>query len=576
MHVRPQDGLARHPPALLDRQRRLVEELGGAYREVVGARRRRRRSSTTARTLNATQIVLGATPPLALARADARLGDQPGDPRLGRRHRRPRDQPRDRRSRAPTEPARGRRRPRALPARGGCCSASCSPPLACRCSPAVLVRAARRTSGCRASCCSSCCSSSWSAAVGGALAGARGRRRRLPARQLVLHAAAPHVHDRRGREPPRARRVPRGRRHRQRLRRARRAARGRGRARSRRGRGARARSRASSLGRRRCSRACGARSGSTPRPSCTATATSWRLEQPSAEPRAGDARGCDATVELDDDHVLVAGRPARPADDDRPILERVRARARRRRSQLEELEAEASDAPAASPRRNELRTALLSAVSHDLRTPLAAIKASVTSLLQDDVEWTPDEHARVPRDDRRGDRPAQRARRQPARHEPAADRRARARIAQPSASTRSIPAALASLGAARREVDVDVPETLPRVARRPRPARAGARERRRRTPSAYSPARIASARRRRRGRRTASTCASSTAAPASRPPSASGCSCRSSGSATPAGDGVGLGLAVARASSRRWAATIEVEDTPGGGLTVVVRLRAAP
>jgi two-component system sensor histidine kinase KdpD len=37
---------------------------------------------------------------------------------------------------------------------------------------------------------------------------------------------------------------------------------------------------------------------------------------------------------------------------------------------------------------NELRTALLAAVSHDLRTPLASIKASVTSLLQRDVEWT--------------------------------------------------------------------------------------------------------------------------------------------------------------------------------------------
>ena len=35
---------------------------------------------------------------------------------------------------------------------------------------------------------------------------------------------------------------------------------------------------------------------------------------------------------------------------------------------------------------NELRTALLAAVSHDLRTPLASIKASVTSLLQRDVD----------------------------------------------------------------------------------------------------------------------------------------------------------------------------------------------
>jgi two-component system, OmpR family, sensor histidine kinase KdpD len=36
---------------------------------------------------------------------------------------------------------------------------------------------------------------------------------------------------------------------------------------------------------------------------------------------------------------------------------------------------------------DELKSALLAAVSHDLRTPLASIKASVTSLLDDSVEW---------------------------------------------------------------------------------------------------------------------------------------------------------------------------------------------
>jgi two-component system sensor histidine kinase KdpD len=36
---------------------------------------------------------------------------------------------------------------------------------------------------------------------------------------------------------------------------------------------------------------------------------------------------------------------------------------------------------------NELRTALLSAVSHDLRTPLASIKASATSLLSSEIQW---------------------------------------------------------------------------------------------------------------------------------------------------------------------------------------------
>ncbi len=45
---------------------------------------------------------------------------------------------------------------------------------------------------------------------------------------------------------------------------------------------------------------------------------------------------------------------------------------------------------AALDRANELRTALLSAVSHDLRTPLASIKASVSSLRAHDVTWSPE------------------------------------------------------------------------------------------------------------------------------------------------------------------------------------------
>lgn len=47
-------------------------------------------------------------------------------------------------------------------------------------------------------------------------------------------------------------------------------------------------------------------------------------------------------------------------------------------------EAARADALAGAER---LRTAILRAVSHDLRTPLASIKASVTSLRQDDIDW---------------------------------------------------------------------------------------------------------------------------------------------------------------------------------------------
>lgn len=50
------------------------------------------------------------------------------------------------------------------------------------------------------------------------------------------------------------------------------------------------------------------------------------------------------------------------------------------------LQKEVNDAVALA-HTNELRMALLQAVSHDLRTPLASIRAAATSLLSDDVEW---------------------------------------------------------------------------------------------------------------------------------------------------------------------------------------------
>ena len=42
---------------------------------------------------------------------------------------------------------------------------------------------------------------------------------------------------------------------------------------------------------------------------------------------------------------------------------------------------------------NRVRTALLTAVSHDLRTPLASVKAAITSLRQTDVQWSAEDEA---------------------------------------------------------------------------------------------------------------------------------------------------------------------------------------
>ena len=92
------------------------------------------------------------------------------------------------------------------------------------------------------------------------------------------------------------------------------------------------------------------------------------------------------TVDLDPEHVLaIAGTPLR--SENQRLLD---AFARELAASVEhgELEAEAQEAGALSAA-NELRSALLAAVSHDLRTPLAAIKASVSTLRQRDVEGRP-------------------------------------------------------------------------------------------------------------------------------------------------------------------------------------------
>jgi two-component system sensor histidine kinase KdpD len=44
---------------------------------------------------------------------------------------------------------------------------------------------------------------------------------------------------------------------------------------------------------------------------------------------------------------------------------------------------------------NRIRTALLAAVSHDLRSPLAAIKAAISSLRNTDITWSDSDEAEL-------------------------------------------------------------------------------------------------------------------------------------------------------------------------------------
>ncbi|TDB86538.1 sensor histidine kinase KdpD [Actinomadura sp. KC216] len=89
--------------------------------------------------------------------------------------------------------------------------------------------------------------------------------------------------------------------------------------------------------------------------------------------------------------LAIRGRPL-PAGD-RRVLEAFAVQAAGALRQ-QRLEAEAERARPLEEA-DRMRTALLNAVSHDLRTPLASAKAAVDSLGTGSVEWTPEERAEL-------------------------------------------------------------------------------------------------------------------------------------------------------------------------------------
>ena len=98
------------------------------------------------------------------------------------------------------------------------------------------------------------------------------------------------------------------------------------------------------------------------------------------------------TVPAGDDLTLVAHGPELFAEDRR--LLRTLASAAARAADEQRLTEQASQAQQLAET-DRTRTALLAAVSHDLRTPLAGIKASVSSLRQTDLTWTPEEQSEL-------------------------------------------------------------------------------------------------------------------------------------------------------------------------------------
>jgi two-component system sensor histidine kinase KdpD len=106
----------------------------------------------------------------------------------------------------------------------------------------------------------------------------------------------------------------------------------------------------------------------------------------SGPPTAPDAGSL--TIPLTGPEVLVLLGPGLTAED-RDILAAFAAQLATA-LESDRLHAEAAEADSLA-RANQLRSALLAAVSHDLRTPLASIKAASSSLLSDQLNFGPDE-----------------------------------------------------------------------------------------------------------------------------------------------------------------------------------------
>jgi two-component system, OmpR family, sensor histidine kinase KdpD len=112
----------------------------------------------------------------------------------------------------------------------------------------------------------------------------------------------------------------------------------------------------------------------------------WRSIASSGRPVPSRPEHAGLSIPLDDQAVLVLSGTMLSADDARLLQAFV---AQLRQAQEEATLAREAARAAGLAHANRLRTALLAAVSHDLRTPLHAIKTAATSILSHEVEWSP-------------------------------------------------------------------------------------------------------------------------------------------------------------------------------------------
>jgi two-component system sensor histidine kinase KdpD len=113
----------------------------------------------------------------------------------------------------------------------------------------------------------------------------------------------------------------------------------------------------------------------------------WSAEATAGQDPPSSARDATLTLPIDANRILALAS-LRMRTDDREVLSTLAGQlavavAKR------ELQAQAAEATTLA-KANEVRTALLAAVSHDLRTPLASIKTAATSFLPHEVPWEPE------------------------------------------------------------------------------------------------------------------------------------------------------------------------------------------